>query len=395
MTNLAILGGNARFSDGLPLMRPRVPSADELEPILEEMRETGYMSNFGPISRRFEKELAKRLDVRHCLALSNLSTGLMYMPQVAGLSKGEVIVPSFTFVATVHSMVLAGLTPVFADIDPETYCLDPESVEAAIGPETVAVCGVHIYGTPCDVGGLQAVCDAHGLKLFFDSAHGLGSSHQGKPLGGFGDIEGFSTSVTKVFTTLGEGGFLTTNDDAIAENIVRARNWGHSGDYNAVFPSIVSKMPEIAAGIGLLELSELDCYVSARQTLVAEASAILTEIPGISLPRLRPGDTSGHKDFSMFVDEGEFGLSRNMLARCLDAEGIQTRAYYAPCGHQMTAYADIELRVSLSVTERSAKQAICLPLFNDMTSDTMARMCEVIHDIHAAAPEITKNLEFQ
>ena len=392
MSSIVILGGARAFSDGLPLMRPRVPTSDELAPILEQMRSTGYMSNFGPISRQFEETLAERLQVRHCLAIANLSSGLMYMPPAAGLDGGEVIVPSFTFVATVHSMVLAGLTPVFADIDPKTYCLDPSSVEAAIGPDTVAVCAVHIYGTPCDTEGLQEVCDRRGLKLFYDSAHGLGSYRNGKPLGGFGTAEGFSTSVTKVFSTLGEGGFLTTNDDDFAENIRRARNWGHPGDYNARFPSIVSKMPEIAAGIGLLELSRLDQYVAARQALVAHASSILTEIPGISLPLLREGDASGHKDFAIFIDEADFGLSRDALARCLDAEGIQSRAYYAPSAHDMDAYRDVPLRVELPVTERATQQAICLPLYNDMTRETMERLCGLVADIHRLAPDIRKTL---
>ena len=395
MTTTAILGAAPAFPEGLPLMRPRVPELQELEPILTTMRESGYMSNFGPISKQFEAAIANRLEVRHCLALSNLSTGLMYMPQAAGIAGGEVIVPSFTFVATVHSMVLAGLTPVFADIDPHNYCLDPASVAAAIGPNTVAVCGVHIYGTPCDVDGLKALCDQRGLKLFFDSAHGLGSHYQGKPLGGFGDAEGFSTSVTKVFTTLGEGGFITTNDDNVAENIRRARNWGHPGDYNSTFPSIVSKLPEIAAGVGLLELDKLDAYVASRQALVAHAGKALNDIPGVSLPIIREGDDSGHKDFAIFIEPEAFGLTRDQVAECLNLEGIQSRAYYAPTSHQMAAYKEIPIRVPLTVTERAAHQALCLPLFNDMSFDVMDRLCGIIGDIQTSAPKISKKLGIQ
>ena len=365
-------------------MRPRVPASGELEPFLAEMSETGYVSNFGPICQRYEETLAEMFQVKHCLALSNLSSGLMFMPWAAGLDGGEVIIPSFTFVATAHSMKLAGLTPVFADIDPESYCLDPSSVEAAIGPDTVAICGVHIYGTPCDVEGLSAVADKYDLALFFDSAHGIGSHVGGKPLGGFGLLEGFSTSVTKIFTTLGEGGFLTTNDDTIADKIRMARNWGRSGGDDAKFASIVSKLPEVAAAAGLIELPRIPTYVEQRTRLVEVAKEVLLELPGLSVPKICDGDGSGYKDFAVMIEKSEFGMSRDDLAAELARQNVETRPYFSPAIHQMEAYSGINHRVPLSHTEIAAGEALCLPLYNSMLEMDMLKLSELIAEIKAA-----------
>ncbi|HAA93595.1 MAG TPA: DegT/DnrJ/EryC1/StrS family aminotransferase, partial [Rhodospirillaceae bacterium] len=369
------------------------PSAEELAPFLGEMEESGYLSNFGPIAERYEAELAKQLEVKHCLALSNLSTGLMYMPTAAGLDGGEVIIPSFTFPATAHSMQLGGLTPVFADIDPATLCIDPASVEAAITEHTVAVCGVHIYGTPCDIETLESICAKHRLALFFDSAHALGSHYKGKPVGCGGIAEGFSTSVTKIFTTLGEGGFLATDDDDFAENIRMARNWGHPGDYNARFASIVSKLPEISAAAGLLALPRLGEFVARRNELVHLAKSALSAIPGISFPILPEDCRSGFKDFAMIVNSAEFGLDRDGLANALKSENIETRPYYDPPVHTMDAYKGLNHRVPLKVTEKVAKQVLCLPLYNQMHDDDMQLLCETIAAIHHHAPSIFKKLQ--
>ena len=381
----ALLGGAPAFPNGLPLMRPKAPNVEQLTPFLAEMEESGYLSNFGPISTRYETALAERLEVKHCLALSNLSTGLMSMPIAAGLEGGEVIVPSFTFSATAHSMLLGGLTPVFADIDPDTLCLDPTSVKAAVTSETVAVCGVHLYGTPCDIDALEEVCAKHNLALFFDSAHALGSLYKGRPVGGGGVAEGFSTSVTKIFTTLGEGGFITTNDDTFADRLRMARNWGHPGDYNARFPSIVSKLPEIAAAAGLIALPELDGFVEWRNALVQTAKDTLSQIPGLTFPKVRPGDRSGFKDFAMLVEPDAFGMDRNGLATALRAENVETRPYYDPPVHTMDAYKAHNHRVPLTVTEQAAKRALCLPLFNQMTEREMRQLCDAISTIHQHA----------
>ncbi len=389
----AILGGPPAFSEGIPLMRPSVPSPEELLPVLTELQSTGYISNFGPHSRSLEEMIAQRLGVGHCVTLSNLSTGLMYMPAAAQLDGGEVILPSFTFLATAHSMKLAGLEPVFADIDPETLTLDPRSVAAAVTTHTVAVCAVHIYGTPCDIQGLQSVCDRHGLALFFDAAHALGSSYQGHPIGGFGTAEGFSTSATKVVSTLGEGGFITTNDAGVDERIRRLRNWGHGGDYNADMISICSKLPEFSAAAGLIELERLDDYMLARQSIAARYEHGLEAVPGIRFPQVREGDVSSYKDIAILVDAEQFGMTSTMLEKALETEGVQTRRYFSPSLHQMDCYRKLNTgrHVPLEYTERASREVICLPIYNAMDLEAVDRICACIGDLHRHAFEISWN----
>ena len=287
-------------------------------------------------------------------------------------------------------MKLGGLTPIFADITPDTLCLDPKSVQEAITPRTVAICGVHLYGTPCDIDALESIANRNHLKLFFDSAHGLGSTHKGKPVGRSGMAEGFSTSVTKIFTTLGEGGFISTNDDAFARRIKMARNWGHDGNYNSKFASIVSKLPEIGAAAGLLALPRLEQNVKNRNKLVKLAQNCMSEIPGITFPKIRDSDTSGYKDFPILIDEKNFGVHRDIVATALKAEGIDTRPYYSPPAHKMKAYENMKIRVSLQVTERMAETVLCLPIFNEMTDETMERLCCAVISIHKSASSLRK-----
>ena len=374
----------------LPLFRPTIPSFEDLRPFYERIADNGYQSNFGPISREFEDAVASLLEVDHVLALSNLSTGLMYMPRAAGLTEGEVICPSFSFLATAHSMILGGLQPVFADIDPETLTLCPDSVEAAITEDTVAVLGMHTYGNPCDVAALKAVCDKHGLVLFFDSAHGLGARVGGRRVGSFGLAEGFSTSVTKVFSTLGEGGFIATNDAGFAQNIRYMRNWGHLGDYNARMPSIVSKLPELSAGAGLLELQNLDDYSAKRQALVGCAKQMLEPLSGLRFPLVRSGNVCGYKDLTVIVGE-DFPVTRDELSDFLAICGVQTRKYFAPAIHETDAYSHLELRVPLPNTIAASDSVISLPLFNQMTMQQMESVCGLISSI-AANPRAARNL---
>lgn len=394
MPNSAILGSTPAFPEKLKLFHPTFPSNAELAPYLDRIRESGWISNFGPLSQRFEAEIAERLDAKHCIALGNLSTGLMYMPIAAGLSKGEVILPSFTFMATVHSLKLGGLTPVFADIHPEMLTLDPVSVEKAITPETVAVCGVHIYGNPCDIEGLQDVCDRHGLVLFFDSAHGLGSSYKGKPIGGFGLAEGFSTSVTKVMTTFGEGGFICTNNSQFAERLRLARNWGHTGNYDPVFPSICSKMPEINAAAGLIELTRLDQILINRRRSVEKMTKRLTRLPGLRVPLIQPSNISGYKDFTVRINADDFNMNRDQLAASLSAEGIETRKYFFPNVHQTQVYKNTygTTHVSLENSDKASQEVLCLPLHNSMPDKIINRLCDTIINIQSDAQAIKVNI---
>ena len=222
-------GSGPVFPAGLPLARPGVADPARVAADVEAILRSGVLTD-GPYVRRLEEETAAYLGVRHCIAVASCTTGLMLVLRASELS-GDVIVPSFTFAATVHAVDWNGLRPSFADIDPGPLTLSPSSVEQAIGVHTSAILATHIYGTPCDVEGLREVAERNGLRLFFDAAHAFGSTHGGTKVGGFGDAEVFSFSPTKVVVAA-EGGLIATNDDLLAERCRIGRNYGNPGDYD-------------------------------------------------------------------------------------------------------------------------------------------------------------------
>lgn len=356
--------GAIAFPDGLPLARPRVTDPTRVAADVEVILRSGVLTN-GPYVRRFEELTADYLGVRHCIAVSSCTAGLMLVLRAAELS-GDVIVPSFTFAATAHAVQWNGLRPIFADIDQRTLTLSPGSVRRSVGMHTSAILATHIYGTPCEVEGLRAVAREHGLRLFFDAAHAFGSSHAGTRVGGFGDAEVFSLSPTKVVVAA-EGGLIATNDDLLAERSRIGRDYGNPGDYDCRFVGLNARMSELHAATALASLEDLEERLAERNRLAAAYSAALSGTPGVRIPEVPAGDTSTYKDYSVLIDADDFGLDADAAAEMLAREGIETRRYYSPPVHAMVAY-----RVpggvvgGLPVTELAAAQALSLPLWVGM-----------------------------
>ncbi len=373
--------GAMAFPDGLPLARPRVADPARVAADVEAILRSGVLTN-GPYVRRFEELTADYLGVRHCIAVSSCTAGLMLVLRAAELS-GDVIVPSFTFAATAHAVQWNGLRPVFADIDRRTLTLSPDSVRRSVGMHTSAILATHIYGTPCDVEGLRAVAREHGLRLFFDAAHAFGSTRAGTRVGGFGDAEVFSLSPTKVVVAA-EGGLIATNDDLLAERCRIGRDYGNPGDYDCRFVGLNARMSELHAATALASLEDLDERLAERNRLAAAYTAALAGTPGVRIPEVPAGDTSTYKDYSVLIDADEFGLDADAAAEMLAREGIETRRYYSPPVHAMKAY-----RVpggaagELPVTELAAEQALTLPLWVGMTDAQVEGVAEAIRGIRA------------
>ncbi len=249
------------------------------------------------------------------MAVSSCTLGLLLTYHGLGL-KGEVIVPSFTFMATVHPLLWVGTEPVFVDIDPYTWNIDPAKVEAAITERTTAIVAVHNFGNPAPVAELEAIARRHGLRLIFDAAHGFGALYRGRPVGGFGDAEVFSLSPTKLLVA-GEGGIVATNNDDLAEHIRVGREYGNPGDYNSDFPGLNVRLPEFNALLGLHSLGMLEENAKRRNRVAAIFRERLSQIPGLTFQRIHPQDRSSYKDFSILVDEAKFGLTRDELALAL------------------------------------------------------------------------------
>ena len=283
----ALLGNTPLFSEKLPIIQPTLPDYETIAPQVEEIFATGMLTK-GKYLRQFEERLAEYLGVQHAVCVSSCTLGLALTYQGLGLSD-EVIVPSFTFMATVHPLVWLNAVPVFVDIDPHTWNMDPARVEEAITPRTTGIVAVHNFGNPADVEALEEIARRHHLRLVFDAAHGFGTLYQGQPVGRFGDAEVFSITPTKLLVA-GEGGVVATNDDALAEHIRAGREYGNDGHYGSSFAGLNARMPEFNAILGLKSLEMLEENAQRRNRVVGWFRERLERLAGITFQTIRPGN---------------------------------------------------------------------------------------------------------
>lgn len=383
----AVLGGNPQFAVRLNIVSPRLPSLEQIAEPLREILRTGNLTNNSRFVREFEVALAQRFAVPHAVAMSNATLGLMLALAALKL-KGEVILPSFTYCATAHVLHWVGLTPVFVDILPDTFTIDPAAAEAAITPRTAAIMPVHIYGHPCEVDELATVARRHGLPLLFDAAHAFGSRYREQLVGQFGDAEVFSFHATKLFP-VGEGGCITTRDASLAEHLALARKFGDPGDENTRFPGTNAKMQEFNAIIGLEMLKVVDQHIANRRNYAATLIERLGQLPGISFQAIRPYVFHNYQNFAILVDPSEFGLTRDELFTALAAENIFARKYFYPPLHHHDAYVEYR-HISLPVTEQVSSQVLCLPFYSEMTPEMLDGLCSAIERIQHYAPRIRR-----
>jgi dTDP-4-amino-4,6-dideoxygalactose transaminase len=375
----AVRGGRQLFPDGLPLARPSIPDVDRLAEDLRSVLSSGVLTN-GPRVKAFEEAAAEHLDVRHAVAVSSCTAGLMLVLRGTELT-GDVIVPSFTFQATAHAVSWNGLRPAFTDIDPETLTLSATAASRATGMRTSAIMATHTYGTPADVDGLTEAARQNGVRLFFDAAHAFGSRHRDRPIGGFGDAEVFSLTPTKPVVA-GEGGIVATNDDELAARIRRLRDYGKEDDYDVRVIGLNARLSELHGAVALASLRGLDERIEQRNELANGYRRALSEVPGISFPSVRPGDVSTYKDFTILVDAEVFGMDAAALGGALTPEGIETRRYYSPPVHRTRAYRSFSNGGSLAVTDEAASRVLTLPLWEGMADEHVARVAEAIGRIH-------------
>ena len=385
----AILGNTPIFPEKLPVVRPTLPTFESISLQVKEILSTGLITK-GKYLKEFEERLANYLGVRHAVCVSSCTLGLMLTLQGLGL-KGEVIIPSFTFMASVHPLVWLGITPVFVDIDPQTWNIDPLKVEEAVTPRTSGIVAVHNFGNPADVKELEEIAQRYGLKLVFDAAHGFGSLYQGSPVGRFGDAEVFSMSPTKLLVA-GEGGVVATNDAALAEHIRQGREYGNDGHYGSDFAGLNARMPEFNAILGLKSLEMLEENVKRRNHLVELFRERLERLPGVTFQTVRPGNRSSFKDLSVVIDERQFGLTRDQLAKALEAENIETRRYHDPPVHLHRTYGHLRSRFRnrLGITEWVAPRSLTLPLYSHMDESTVDGICSAMERIHFYASDVGK-----
>lgn len=390
-SRFAVLGAFPTFAEPRHVGRPNVGDRQRLMQRIEGVLDRMWLTNNGPLVGEFEERVASIAGVRHCVATCNGTVALEIAVRAAQL-QGEVITSPFTFVATAHSLLWQGITPVFCDIDPGTHNIDPARVEALITPRTTGILGVHLWGRPCAVDELAALADRHGLRLLFDAAHAFGVSDRGRMIGGFGDAEVFSFHATK-FVNAFEGGALVTDDDDLAARARLMRNFGFA-DYDEVSTlGTNGKMTEVAAAMGLTSLDAMDDFTAVNHRNFAAYRSGLEDVPGVDLVRYSDDDRTNRQYVVVEVGE-DAGLSRDDLQQVLWAENVLARRYFYPGCHRLepyrTVYAGPETR--MPSTDRVAGRVLTLPTGTGVSEVDVGAITGIIRRAVAAGPALARRL---
>lgn len=342
------------------------------------MLDRRWLTNDGPLVKEFEQRVADYVGVKHCVAMCNATVALEIAIRALGLT-GEVIIPSFTFVATAHALQWQQITPVFCDVNPVTHNLDPSRIEQLITPRTTGILGVHVWGNPCDVEQLKEITDRRGLQLLFDAAHAFGCSHREKMIGNFGRAEVFSFHATK-FLNSGEGGAVVTNDDELANKIRLMRNFGFSGYDNVIYIGTNGKMNELSAAMGLTSLDSIDEFIAANRSNYDTYREHLIDIPGISLFSYDGCKRQNYQYVIVEVDEAKAGVTRNALVDFLHCHRVLARRYFYPACHRMEPYRSFYPNAGLLLanTESLCERVLQLPTGTAIGQDDVMTVCGLI-----------------
>lgn len=377
----------ASFPQSLHVGRPVVGNEQLFLQYTRDMLERQWFTNNGPLVQKLEHNICEYLQVKHTIAVSNATLALMLAAQAMEL-QGEVIVPSFTFIATAHAMAWQGLQPVFADVDPVYGLIDPASVEALITPQTSAILGVHLWGKACQIEALEGLALRNNIELFFDAAHAFGTNFKGRKIGNFGRCECFSLHSTKIFHSF-EGGLITTNDTELAKKIRLARNFGITGEDQCAGLGMNAKMTESCAAMGLSNFDNLEKLIAINKNCWQRYAAGLADIPGLSLICYKEEEQSNYHYIMLRVDEKHFGLSRDALKMALQEKNVLARRYFTPGCHRLPPYSTQSI-ASLPHTEVLCEQCLVLPNGEQMQEGYIETLCAFIRHLHSASTKSSR-----
>jgi dTDP-4-amino-4,6-dideoxygalactose transaminase len=370
---------NDAHNNKIFVTQPFLPPLTEFIPYLEAIWESKWLTNGGPFHQELEKKLADYLGVEHLALFANGTLALVTALQSLRVT-GEVITTPFSFVATAHSLLWNGVKPVFVDIHPKTFNLDPEKIEAAITPHTTAILPVHVYGHPCDVERIQKIAETYGLKVIYDAAHAFGIGYKGQSLLKHGDLSILSFHATKVFNTF-EGGAIICPDAKTKNRIDDLKNFGYAGEVTVVATGINGKMNEIQAAFGLLQLKHVDNAIARRREIDAQYREQLSSVPGITCPPL-PADTTYNYSYFPILVEKEYPSSRDELNDKLRQNGIYPRRYFYPLITEFPMYRSMPsaAQSNLPCARQAAEQVLCLPIYPDLENESIAKITTLIKD---------------
>jgi dTDP-4-amino-4,6-dideoxygalactose transaminase len=380
------------FDAPLHVGRPNIGDRETFLRRINEMLDRRWLSNRGPLVQEFEARLESITGAKHCIALSNGTVALELVVRALGLS-GEVIVPSYTFVATAHALRWNGITPVFCEVDPVTHNLDASAVEALITPQTTGIVAVHLWGRSCDTERLEAIAQANDLKLMFDAAHAFGCSNNGTMIGNFGDAEVYSFHATK-FVNAFEGGAVATNSDDLAHQIRRMQNFGFAGYDDVRSLGTNGKMSEASAAMGLTSLESMDAIVDANRRNYLAYRDELSEIDGLKVIDYSPTEACNYQYIIVEVDAHRTGLTRDDLVAVLEADNVRARRYFYPGCHRMEPYATEQPDVGarLPITEHLSECVLALPNGTTIQRDDVEEIGAILRAAVENADDVQHHL---
>ena len=370
---------------------PLLPPLEEFNSYLQQIWDSKWITNNGQFHQQLEKELAAYLGVEYLSLFTNGTLPLITAFQALGIREGEVITTPYSFVATSHSIWWNGLKPVFVDIEEDTCGIDPSKIEAAITPNTVAIMPVHCYGKPCKTAEIDAIAKKHNLKVIYDAAHAFGVTQDERSVLNAGDISTLSFHATKVYNTI-EGGALICHSAEMKYHVDNLKNFGFRGETTVVAPGINSKMDEMRAAYGLLNLRQVDAAIEARKQVAKQYVEALKDVLGIKIfqpmvdsfaSNLSPLTSSlNYSYFPIFVDEKQYGISRDALYEKMKANNVLGRRYFYPLITDFDPYKNIPSAnpANLPIANKIANSVICLPMHHALSEEDVKRVIECVRN---------------
>lgn len=358
--------------------QPALPPLEEFIPYLEKIWNNKWLTNNGPFHQQLEKEMADYLGVKYISLFSNGTLALITALQALRIT-GEVITSPFSFVATTHSLWWNNIKPVFIDIEPEHFNLDPSKIEAAITPQTTAIMPVHVYGNPCNIEEIQRIADIYGLRVIYDAAHAFGVRKNKQSILNWGDLSILSFHATKVYNTI-EGGAIICQDENTKQRIDLLKNFGFINEVTVVEPGINAKMNEIQAAYGSLQLKYVDEYISRRKDVAERYRQLLADVKGITTISDMEGVDYNYAYFPVLVNTRAYGISRDDLYIKLQEYDIFGRRYFYPLISEFPTYKGLPSAKidNLPIANQVAKEIICLPIYPELSLEDVERICQII-----------------
>lgn len=362
--------------------RSSMPSFDDYIEEIKPIFENHWLTNMGPIYKKFQHEVKEYLNVPELALFVNGHMALELAIQALGLREqgealggGEIITTPFTFVSTTHAITRNNLTPVFCDIHPDDFCIDPDKIESLITDKTVAIIPVHVYGNICDVEKIEKIAKKHGLKVIYDGAHAFGEKRNGIGVGNFGDATMFSFHATKVFNTI-EGGAVSFKDSAYCEPLHELKNFGiHAEDVASIGSN--AKMDEFRAAMGICNLKRMDTCIAARKAVYDRYFERLENVPGIRLCPVQEGVESNYAYFPVYFDPQKFGKSRDTVCEELQKKDIFSRKYFYPAINEMSCYQYLNGK-DTPIAHDASTNILTLPMYEELPPEDADRICDII-----------------